>query len=159
MKRVLIFLKPFSIKNPTIDEQNSYLISLWADKAAMGKIGDFVDVNALQKLNYEKEVRRVVAEQKPYWIIAAEESATACLNLYCQRKILINPTVTFNDLNHVPEYAHRYTFGFFDTSPGKEKSYELFQTVYPNSTLYLGISELRFADIKNIIHEIVNYTI
>lgn len=159
MKRVLIFPKPFSIKNPTIDEQNSYLISLWTDETAMSKIGNFVDVNALQKSNYEKEIHRIIAEQKPDWVVAAGESATACISLYYQKKILINPTVTFNNLNNVPEYACRHTFGFFGAVPEQEKSYELFQTVYPNSALYSGIPELRFIFIKNIIHKIVNYTI
>lgn len=35
MNKILIFPEPFRIKNPTCDEQNSYLIPLWMDESAM----------------------------------------------------------------------------------------------------------------------------
>ena len=93
MKKVLIFPAPFLIKGPTAAQQNEYMISMLKDKMAMEGIGDFIEVNALNKSDYCEEVRRIIAEQKPNWVIASGESATACINLHQQKKILINPFV------------------------------------------------------------------
>lgn len=156
MKNVLIFPEPFRVKNPALGNQNSYMISLLMDEVAMREIGNFVEINTLQESGYAKEILRIVVEQKPNWIIALGESATACINLYRQNKILINPVVTFNDLNNVPEYARRHTYGFFGALPEQEKNYELFQTVYPNAAWYLNVPELRLVDIKEIVISIIN---
>lgn len=156
MNNVLIFPEPFRIKNPTCDEQNSYMISLLIDEAEMSEVGNWIDVNTLQESDYAKEIQRIVTEQKPDWIIAVGESATACINLYWQNKILVNPTVTFNDLNNVPAYARQHTYGFFGALPEQEKSYELFQTVYPNAAWYLNAPELHLVDVKDIVFDIVS---
>ena len=155
MKKVLIFPKPFRIKNPTLDDQNSYMISSLIDYVEMKEVGNFVEVNTLQESDYAKEIRRIVAKQKPDWVIAIGESATACINLYRQNKILVNPVVTFNDLNNIPEYARQHTYGFFSALEQK-KSYELFQTVYLNSACYFNTFELRLVDIKEIVISIIN---
>lgn len=156
MKKVLIFPKPFRIKNPTLADQNSYMFSSLIDVVAMKEVGNFVEVNTLQESDYAREIRRIVAMQKPDWVIASGESATTCINLYRQNKILINPVVTFNDLNNVPEHARQHTYGFFGALPEQEKNYELFQTVYPNATWYFNTSELRLVDIKEISIAIIN---
>lgn len=156
MNKVLIFPEPFHIEKPTLEEQNSYLFPLWMDEVAMNGIGSFIEVNALQKLDYGKEICRVIAEQKPKWVIAAGESATACINLHGQKKILINPIVTFDNLNNVPEYARQHTYGFFGALPEQEKSYELFQTVYPNAVWFVNAFNLRLVDIKNVSIDIIN---
>ena len=93
MKKVLIFPAPFLIKSPTADQQNEYMISMLKDKMAMEGIGDFIEVNALNKSYYCKEVRKIIADQKPDWVIASGESATACISLHRQKKILVNPVV------------------------------------------------------------------
>lgn len=156
MKRVLIFPEPFRIKNPTLDDQNSYIFSSLMGEVEMKEIGDFVKVNTLQGSDYAKEIRRIVAKQKPDWVIASGESATACINIYGQNKILINPIVTFNDLNNVPEHARQHTYGFFGALPEQEKCYELFQTVYPNAAWYFNTFDLRLVDIKEIVISIIN---
>ena len=157
MKNVLIFPAPFLIKTPTVDQQNEYMISLLKDEMSMVGIGDFVEVNALNKSDYCKEVRKIIAERKPdYWVIAAGESATACLSLHGQKKILVNPVVTFDDLNNVPEYARLHTYGFFGALPQQQKSYEMFQTVYPNAAWYINAPNLILIDIKDIIYGIIN---
>lgn len=156
MKKVLIFPEPSRVKNPTLDDQNSYMISLLIDEVEMRAVGDVVEVNILQESDYAKEIRRIVAEQKPDWVIASGESATACINLYKLNKVLVNPIVTFNDLSNVSEYARQHTYGFFGALPEQEKSYELFQTVYPNSVWYFNITELRLVDIKDISIVIIN---
>lgn len=150
MKKVLIFPPPFLIKNPTTDQQNEYMISLLRDEMAMEGIGDFIEVNALNKSNYYEDVRKIIAERKPDWVIAAGESATACIGLHGIKKILVNPIVTFDDLNNVPGYARQHTYGFFGALPQQQKSYELFQTVYPNVAWYVNAPNLSLIDIKDI---------
>ncbi|MDE6822440.1 hypothetical protein [Bacteroides acidifaciens] len=156
MKKVLIFPKTFRIKNPTLDDQNSYMISSLIDEAEMREVGNLVEVNTLQELDYAKEIHRIVAKQKPDWVIASGESATACIGLHGQKKILINPTVTFDDLNNVPEYVRQHTYGFFGALPEQEKSYELFQTVYPNAAWYVNVPELQLVYIKDVSIAIIN---
>lgn len=156
MKKVLIFPAPFLIKNPTADQQNEYMISLLRDEMAMEGIGDFIEVNALNKSNYYEDVRKIIAERKPDWVIAAGESATACIGLHGIKKILVNPIVTFDDLNNVPEYARQHTYGFFGALPQQQKSYELFQSVYLNVAWYINVPNLNLIDIKEIIYDIVD---
>lgn len=156
MKKVLIFPAPLLIKEITADQQNDYMFSLLKDEMALEWIGDFIEVNALNKSDYCEEVRRMIAEQKPDWIIASGESATACIGLYGQKKILVNPIVTFDDLNNVPEYARLHTYGFFGALPEQEKSYELFQAVYPNASWFVNAPNLSLIDVKDIIRGIIN---
>ena len=156
MKKVLIFPAPLLIKEITADQQNDYMFSLLKDEMALEWIGDFIEVNALNKSDYCEEVRRMIAEQKPDWVIAAGESATACINLHQQKKILINPFVKWGDLNNVPDYARLHTYGFFGALPEQEKSCELFQTVYPNVSWFVNIPNLSLIDIKDISIEIIS---
>ena len=156
MKKVLIFPAPFLIKNPTTDQQNDYLFSLLMEEMAMEGIGDFIEVNALNKSNYYVDVRKIIAERKPDWVIAAGESATACIGLHGIKKMLVNPIVTFDDLNNVPDYARMHTYGFFGALPEQEKSYELFQAVYPNASWFVNAPNLQLIDIKDIIRGIIN---
>ncbi len=150
MKKVLIFPAPFLINDPTTDQQNEYMISLLMEEMAMEGIGDFIEVNALDKSNYHEVVRKIIADRKPDWVIAAGESATACISLHGIKKLLVNPIVTFDDLNNVPEYARQHTYGFFGALPQQQKSYELFQSVYPNATWYVNAPNLSLIDIKDI---------
>ena len=156
MKKVLIFPAPFLIKAPTTDQQNEYMISLLMEEMAMEGIGDFIEVNTLNKSDYHEEIRKIIAERKPDWVIASGESATACLSLHGQKKILVNPIATFDDLNNVPEYARLHTYGFFGALPQQQKSYELFQSVYPNAAWFINVPHLGLIDINGIIYDIVN---
>ena len=156
MKKVLIFPAPFLIKNPTADQQNDYLFSSLKDEIAMEGIGHFIEVNDLNKSDYGQEIRKIIAGGTPDWVIAAGESATACLNLHEQKKILINPTVTPHDCVNVPEFACLHTYGFFGALPEQQRSYELFQTVYPYASWFVNAPNLQFIDIKDIIHDIIN---
>ena len=156
MKKVLIFPAPFLTQKTTADQQNDYMFSLLKDEVALERIGDFIEVNTLNKSDYWEEVRRIIVEQKPNWVIASGESATACINLHRQKKILINPFVKWGDLNNVPDYARMHTYGFFGALPEQEKSYELFQAVYPNASWFVNAPNLQLIDIKDIIRGIIN---
>ena len=63
MKKVLIFPAPFLIKKPTADQQNDYLFSLLRDEMATEGIGDFIEVNTLNKSDYHEEIRKIIAER------------------------------------------------------------------------------------------------
>ena len=156
MEKVLIFPTPFLIKTLTVGQQNDYLFSLLKEEIAMKDISDFIEVNVLSKSDYHEEICKIITEQQPDWIIAAGESATACINLYQQKKILINPFVKWSDLNNVPEYARLHTYGFFGALPQQQKSYEMFQTVYPNVAWFVNAPNLSLIDIKDISTEIIN---
>ena len=156
MTKVLIFPAPFRAENPTYEEQNDYMVSSLYDEVAMKNLGCFIEVNKLDKSIYAREIRRIITEQQPEWIIASGESATACINLYRQKKILVNPTVTPDDLVNVPEYARQHTYAFFGALEEQEKNYELFQTVYPNVVWYGNVPDLRLFYIKDISIDIVS---
>lgn len=121
----------------------------------MEGIGDIVEVNAWEQPHLREEIRRLIAERKPDWVIAAGASATACLPLHGQRKVLVNPRVTAADLEGVPEYALRHTYGFFGALPEQEESYGLFQTVYPHAAWYACVPDLRLADIRELAVSII----
>ena len=69
------------------------------------------------------------------------------------RKVLINPTVTYDDLNMVSEFARMNTYGFFDQK--HEADYNLFQSVYPHVVWCPGIPHLRLIDVKDVVKEII----
>ena len=69
MKKVLIFPAPLLIKEITADQQNDYMFSLLKDEMTLEWIGDFIEVNALNKSDYCEEVCRMIAEQKPDWLL------------------------------------------------------------------------------------------
>lgn len=73
MKKVLIFPAPFLTQKTTADQQNDYMFSLLKDEVALERIGDFIEVNTLNKSDYCEEVRRIIVEQKPNWVIASGE--------------------------------------------------------------------------------------
>lgn len=93
------------------------MYSLQKDEVALEGIGDFIEVDNLNKSDYCEEVRWIITEQKPDWIIASGESATACINLHQQKKILINPFVKCGDLNNVLDYARQHIYSFFGALP------------------------------------------
>lgn len=159
MKNVLIFPAPFLMNNPTSDEQTAHIISSTIDEVSMMEIGTVIEVDGLDKTIYAQEIRGLIKEQKPDWVIASGESATACINLYHQKKILVNPTLTTNDLNNVPEYTRWNTYGFFGALPEQEKSYELFQCVYPHAAWFINKLDLGLIDIKDITVKIINENI
>lgn len=156
MNRVLIFPHPFHINHPTPDQQNDYLFSLLRDEVVMGELGDIIDVNDLQKADYPEQVRRIIADQRPDWVIASGESATACINLHQQKKILVNPSLTFDDLNNVPEFARRHTYCIFGSQEEHHKNYALCQSVFPNVAWHINLPDLQLADIKDVIMQIIN---
>ncbi len=151
--KTIIFLKPFTIKNPTLDQQNAFMISENVNEVECADLGKMYSNNDLYGKDIFSFIAEKVKEESPNWIIAEGECATVALKLKRQKKILLNPKVTTDDLNNVPEYARQFTFGFFDKI--HEQDYERFQTVYPNSAWFPVDNDLTLFKIKEIVKEII----
>ena len=149
----LIFLKKFNIKNPTLDDQNAFMMTEIRDEVECKNLGTFITNEVLYNKDLETFIPEKVKSENPDWIIALDNSATVALKLKRQKKILINPKVSFDDLNNVPEFARQYTYGFFDQD--HEEDYNRFQSVYPNSAWYLNLKDMSLFDIKDIAKGII----
>lgn len=149
----LIFPAPFNNKTGTVEEMNGYIFSEIANQTACAAFGNYIDTNQFPRNQLAEEIRAIVKKKRPEWIIAANESATACLGLHRQRKILINPELETCHLNNVPEFARVHTWMFF--SLPFEQSYECANTVYSNLAFIGGIPNLHLAGLKEQISVII----
>lgn len=151
--KILIFLKPFTIKNPTLDEQNEFMMRETLNEVECCDMGKIYNNEVL----YGKDLPTFIAEEvkryRPLWIVAEGECATVALSLKHQKKILLNPKVTFDDLNNVPEHTRRNTFGFFDDH--HEQDYERFLSVYPHSAWFPQDDDLTLFTIKEVVQSII----
>ena len=152
-KKTLIFLRKFNIKNPTLDEQNVFMMTEIMHEVECKDLGIFITNEVLYDKDLETFIPEKVKSENPEWIIVVDDSATVALKLQRQKKILINPKVSFDDLNNVPEFARQYTYGFFDKN--HEEDYNRFQSVYPNSAWYINLKDMSLFDIKDIAKGII----
>lgn len=152
-KNTLIFLQTFNIANPVPEEQLGFIMCETLSFGEYRELGKVYDNNKL----YEKNLREFIPDEvnrlRPEWIVAEAESATIALHLKRQKKVLINPQVTFEDLNNVSDYDRRHTWAFFDLY--HEKDYNKFQSVYPNSGWYPDAEHLNLLMLKDLIVEII----
>lgn len=154
MKRSnLVFLKPFTIKNPTIDEQTAFMMRQNVNEVECADLGEIYNNDDLYGKDITEFITQKVRELQPEWIIAEGECATAALKLKHQKKILLNPGVPTDDLNNVAESTRQFTFGFFDDK--HEQDYERFQTVYANAAWFPEDDNLTLFTIKETVKEII----
>ena len=134
----LVFLNPFTIENPSREQQTEFLYENMMASSALGKLGKVYDYKELPKTEEELKVfiERKIIEEKPQWVVATDLSASVLAGIKIPNRILINPIISFDDLNNVPEHVRRTTHGFFDQS--HEVDYERFCSVYPSSMLFLA---------------------
>ncbi len=151
--KVIIFLERFDIGHATPDNQLAYLEMEAMENHVGSKFGNVYGQRQFYGKDQKKVISDLIKSDHPEWVIGLYDSATIVLKIRCQRKILVNPAITFNDLNNVTEFARRNTYDFFDAD--HEKDYDLFQRVYPNSALYVNIAELRLSDIESQIKSIL----
>ena len=152
-KKTLIFLRKFNIQNPTLVEQNAFMMTEIMDEVECKDLGTFFTNEILYDKDLDTFIPETVKFEKPEWIVAVDDSATVALKLKRHKKILINPKVTFDDLNNVSDYARQYTYGFFDKN--HEEDYNRFQSVYPNSAWYINLKDMSLFDIKDIAKGII----
>lgn len=150
---VITFLERFDIEHATPDSQMAYMFIEWDDFEVADKFGKSYGQNEFFENDQRKVINDLIKSNRPKWVIALYNSATIVLKRRFQRKILINPTVTYNDLNNVSEFDRHYTYGFFDKD--HEKDYELFQKVYPYSAWYGDTKGLRLCDIEAVVKGIL----
>lgn len=152
-EKVLIFLRPFTIKNPTVDEQNAFMGREIVNEVECAEMGEIYSNEALYGKNLNEFIRETVKEKHPEWIVAEGASATAAFGIRNQKKILINPKVSYEDLNHVSEFDRQKTFAFFDGC--HEQDYERFQSAYLNSALFPDDDNLTLFTIKEMVQSVI----
>lgn len=151
--KTLIFLKPFTIKNPTLDEQNAFMMRETVNEVECSDMGIIYNNNQLYGKNLFEFIMQEVKCLRPEWIVAEGQCATVALTLKNQRKILLNPKVSFDALNDVPENTRQNTFGFFDDR--HQQDYERFLTVYPHAAWFPQDDNLALFTIKEAIQSMI----
>lgn len=153
---IIFFLQYWEKKNPTLEDQTGFMLSEMFEEDECMKIGDIVlSSNDYYNRDPKEVIRETIRKFRPKWIIGIENTATILLSYKRQKKILINPTVTLNDLNWVTAETIRDTYAFF--SADYEKDYEMYTKVYRNVAFYPAQKTLCIGDlsayIKGIIEE------
>lgn len=155
-KDVLIFLSTFDKKDASMEEKTDFVIGqneMYLEYKPLGEVYDYRnlpynDPSALKAFISEK-----INVNGPKWIVGEGTSATVLMGIKIPDRIMINPKVSFDDLNNVPDFVRKSTFGFFDKN--HEKDYERFQSVYPNSAWYPETT-IDLLDMESMISTIIN---
>ncbi|MDE6143181.1 MAG: hypothetical protein K2F94_03795 [Muribaculaceae bacterium] len=152
---IIFFLPYWDIKNPTLEGQTGFMLSEMFEVDECRKIGDKVFSSNDYYMKEPKEfIREVIRKDRPKWVIGIENTATILISYKRQKKILINPTVTLNDLNWVTPETIRDTYAFF--SADYEADYEMYSRVYKNVAFYPSERILFISDIKTAIEGILS---
>ena len=154
---VMFFLPYWDIENPTSDDQTGFILSevcelteCWAIGGETYSSKEYHD----SKQQPEEFIKEVIRKRHPRWVIGIENTATILLSLRRQKKILVNPTVTLNDLNWVTQETIRDTYAFF--SADHEEDYEMYSRVYQNAAFYPLQKTLTVGELSPIITEIIS---
>lgn len=153
-KQTLIFLNPFSINNPTLDEQNDFMMTEIDNEVECADLGRIYNNSMLYDKNLAAFIPEQVKVNKPQWVVAVSQCATIALNIRNQKKVLLNPKVSYDHLNNVSEFDREHTYGFFDDR--HEQDYERFQTVFPHAAWFPQDDDLTLFTIKEMVEEIIN---
>ena len=153
-KQSIVFLKPFSIKNPTLGEQNDFMMTEIVNEVKCANLGKIYNNCMLHGRDLATFIPAQVRENKPQWVVAVGRCATITLDIRNQKKVLLNPKVSYDHLNNVSEFDGEYTYGFFDNR--HEQDYERFQTVFPHAAWFPQDDDLTLFTIKEIVEEIIN---
>ena len=150
---ILIFLDYWDNDNPTSDAQLGFMFAQMDNEDESEDIGK-VYSNEFLYDNPKEAIKKEIARHRPKWVIGLENSATLLLPYHRQKKILINPTVTVDDLNWVTSETIRNTYAFFFFF--YEKDYEVYSKVYKNVAFYPMQKILFISDIKAAIEAILS---
>lgn len=153
-KDILIFLNYWDNPKPTSDDQLGFMLAEMDNESEAEEIGEVYNNNFLYGKNKEEAIKTEIRKHKPTWVIGLENSATIILHLHRQKKILINPKVTTNDLNWVTEQDINDTYAFF--SSDYESDYETYSKVYRNVAFFPMMKTLFISDIKAHIKAIIH---
>lgn len=151
---ILIFLDYWDNDNPTSDAQMGFMFAQMDNEEESEDIGEVYSNDFFYQKNPKEAIKKEIAKHRPKWVIGLENSATLLLPYHRQKKILINPTVTVDDLNWVTSETIRDTYAFF--SANYEKDYEVYSKVYKNVAFYPMQKILFISDIKAAIEAILS---
>lgn len=151
---ILIFLDYWDNDNPTSDAQMGFMFAQMDNESEASEFGEVYSNDFFYQKNPKEAIKEEIAKHNPKWVIGLENSATLLLPYHRQKKILINPTVTVNDLNWVTAETIRDTYAFF--SADYEKDYEVYSKVYRNVAFYPTQKILFISDIKSAIEAILS---
>lgn len=151
---ILIFLDYWDNDNPTSDAQMGFMFAQMDNEEESGDIGEVYSNDFFYQKNPKEAIKEEIAQHHPKWVIGLENSATLLLPYHRQKKILINPTITVDDLNWVTSETIRDTYAFF--SADYEKDYEVYSKVYKNVAFYPMQKILFISDIKAAIEAILS---
>ena len=151
---ILIFLDYWDNDNPTSDAQIGFIFAQLDNEKESENIGEVYSNEFFYKKNPQEAIKEEITKHCPKWVIGLENSATLLLPYYRQKKILINPTVTLDDLNWVTPENIRDTYAFF--SADYEADYEMYSRVYKNVAFYPSERILFIGDIKTVIEAILS---
>lgn len=151
---ILIFLDYWDNDNPTSDAQIGFIFAQLDNEKESENIGEVYSNEFFYKKNPQEAIKEEITKHCPKWVIGLENSATLLLPYYRQKKILINPTVTLDDLNWVTPENIRDTYAIF--SADYEADYEMYSRVYRNVAFYPAQRILFISDIKDAIETIVS---
>lgn len=151
---ILIFLDYWDNDNPTSDAQMGFMFAQMDNESEASEFGEVYSNDFFYQKNPQEAIKKEIAKHRPKWVIGLENSATLLLPYHRQKKILINPTVTMDDLNWVTSETIRDTYAFF--SADYEKDYEVYSKVYKNVAFYPMQKVLFISDIKAAIEAILS---
>ena len=152
---IIFFLPYWDRKNPTLEDQTSFMLSEMFEEDECLKIGDKVySSNDYYQKEPKEFIREVIRKDRPQWVIGIENTATILISYKRQKKILINPIVTLNDLNWVTPETIRDTYAFF--SADYEKDYEVYSKVYKNVAFFPTQKTLFIGDLSTVIKGIIS---
>lgn len=151
---ILIFLDYWDNDNPTSDAQMGFIFAQMDNEEESEDFGEVYSNDFFYQKNPKEAIKEEIAKHHPKWVIGLENSATLLLPYHRQKKILINPTVTVDDLNWVTSETIRDTYAFF--SADYEKDYEMYSKVYKNVAFYPMQKILFISDIKSAIEAILS---
>lgn len=154
---IIFFLPYWNVKDPTLADQTSFIIGEMVAEEKCEELGGYAYVSnqyAKSNKNPKDFIKEVIRNDRPKWVIGVENTATLLLPYHRQKKILINPTVTLNDLNWVTPETIRDTYAFF--SAKYEKDYEIYSRVYRNVAYYPKQQTLFIGYLAPLIKEILS---
>ncbi len=151
---IIFFLPYWDKKNPTLGDQTVFMLGEMFEEDECLAIGDMVfSSNDYYQKDPKTFIRETIKKYHPRWVVGVENSATLLLPYHHQKKILINSTVTLNDLNWVTPETIRDTYAFF--SAAYEKDYEMYSRVYKNVAFYPAQKTLYIGELSPLIKIIV----
>lgn len=152
-KDILIFLNYWDNPKPTSDDQMGFMLAEMDNESEAEEFGEVFNNHFFTGKDKKEAIKNEIRNHKPTWIIGLENSATILLRVHRKKKILINPTVTINDLNWVTEQDINDTYAFF--SADHESDYETYSKVYRNVAFFPMKKTLFISDIKSTINAII----